>query len=323
MKLELTATPTDLPSKSPKSISDFKIGRTIGKGSFGTVFVAQEKSSGQVFAIKSIRKSRIQSDQSYFFIKSEKEILSSIKSPFAVNYFGSFQDTSNVYLIQEYLPGGELFSLINSMKKLHVSQAKLITAEIVLFFTHLHKQNVVYRDLKPENILISALGHVKVVDFGFASTMTEEGSMFCGTLEYLAPEVVLRERHGQAVDWWTLGILLFEMLVGKSPFRSKLPTVVFEKIVKTCPEFPRGFDLDAKDLVLRLLEKDPKVRIGAEEVKKHQFFKDVDWDEVEKLACPTFDVPVLRHQMDSSYFQCYNEMEGVVNRGVKYSFQGF
>lgn len=323
MKPELTEAPTDLSLKSQKSISDYKIGRIIGKGSFGTVFIAQEKSSGQVFAIKSIRKSRIQSDQSYFFIKSEKEILSNIKSPFAVKFYGSFQDPTNIYLIQEYLPGGELFSLINSMKKLHISQAKLIAAEIVLFFTHIHKQNIVYRDLKPENILISALGHVKIVDFGFASTLTEEGSMFCGTLEYLAPEVVLRERHGQPVDWWTLGILIFEMLVGKSPFRSKLPSVILEKIIKTCPEFPRGFDLDAKDLVLKLLEKDPKIRIQAEDVKKHQFFKDVDWNEIEKLACPTFDVPVLRHQMDSSYFQCYNEMEGIVNRGVKYSFQGF
>lgn len=324
MKLELTPAPQDLAPSSLKSLSDYKLGRIIGKGSFGKVFIAQEKSSGSVFAIKSIQKSRIQTDSAYSFIKSEKDMLSCVNSPFSVKFFESFQDKSNVYFVQEYLPGGELFSLISSKKRLEVSQAKLITAEIVMFFVHLHKFGVVYRDLKPENIMISATGHVKVVDFGFAARIEECSNTFCGTLEYLAPEMIAREGHGFEVDWWTLGILLFEMLTGRSPFRSKLPQVTFEKILKTSPEFPRNFDSLAKDLILSLLEKDPKKRIKSQDIQKHQFFKDINWDDIEKQSYPTFDVPILRSEMDSSYFPYYDERDtSVYNRSLKYSFEGF
>ena len=309
--------------KIAESIDCYSLGRIIGKGSFGTVYVAQDKSSNQVFAIKSVHKSKIVTDASYAFLRSEKEILTQIDSPFAVQYFGSFQDETCVYFVQEFIPGGELFSLITRQHQLSLSQAKLIMAEIVIFLNQLHKQGIVYRDLKPENILISATGHVKIVDFGFASKIEEQAKTFCGTLEYLAPEIVKRRKHGLEVDWWTCGVLLYEMITGRSPFSAKSTNSVFEKIMNCDPCFPSRIDSDAKDLIMKLLEKDPNKRIKGEEVQKHEFFKDLDWGEVYRLSYQTFPVPIMRNSMDASHFPCYSEKSTGLSGSVKYSFEGF
>jgi serine/threonine protein kinase len=308
--------------KRKENIGNYHVGRVIGKGTFGTVFIAQDKASNQVFAIKSILKSKITTEASYLFLRSEKEILSQLSSPFAVSYFGCFQDDSSVYFKQEFIPGGELFSLITRQQFLSVRQSKFIMSEIVLFLNHLHDKGIVYRDLKPENILISSTGHVKIVDFGFASKSEEHSKTFCGTVEYLSPEIIKRKPHGTEVDWWTCGVLLFEMLTGRSPFGGKSSTQTFERILNQEPIFPSRVDSDAKDLISKLLQKDPQKRIKGEEVQKHQFFKDIDWHEVEKMSYPTFQPPSLRTSLDASYFPHYNEKK-VLGGSVKYSFEGF
>lgn len=310
-------------AKISGSIEGYILGRVIGKGSFGTVQVAQDKASNQVVAIKSIQKAKILTDTAYEFLRSEKEILSQIHNEFVVQYFGSFQDEDFVYFVQEFVPGGELFSLITRLDVMSLAQAKLVMAEIVLFLNQLHKQGIVYRDLKPENILISATGHVKIVDFGFASKIEEQTKSFCGTLEYLAPEIVKRNRHGLEVDWWTCGVLLYELLTGRSPFSGKSTNSIFEKIMNSQPCFPARIDADAKDLITKLLEKDPNKRIKGDEVQKHEFFKDLDWGEVEKQTYQTFDVPRLRNPMDVSYFPFYNEKSTSSKASAKYSFEGF
>ena len=149
-----------------------------------------------------------------------------------------------------------------------------------MFLNQLHKQRILYRDLKPENILISATGQVKTVDFEFASKIDEQTKTFCGTLEYLAPDIVKRNRYRLEFDWWTCGVLLYEMLTGRSPFSGNSTNSIFEKIMNSQLCFPSRIDSDAKDLITKLLEKDPNKRLKGEEVQKHEFFKDLAWGEV-------------------------------------------
>ena len=289
------------------SISDYQLGRTIGKGSFGNVVQCQHIESGSLYAIKCIKKSKVTTKAIFEHLKNEKQVLSTLKSPFTVDFFGSFQDHNNIYFITEYIPGGELFKLLRTHRVLAISSVRFYAAEITSALEYLHSRNIVYRDLKPENVLVSATGHVKLIDFGFA-TQIKEGetcSSFCGTLEYLAPEIVQRIGHGLAVDWWTLGVLLYELLVGTPPFVGGSTQGLFEKIVKTEVSFPKDLDEEARDLIGKLLTKKPWERISGKDVMGHRFFKDVDWGEVEKKGMVPPWVPVLRDESDTSHFDEY------------------
>ena len=250
------------------SINDYELGRIIGKGSFGNVVQCQHRESGRLHAIKCIKKCKITTSAMFEHLKSEKHVLGMLKSPFTVEFFGCFQDQYSIYFITEYIPGGELFKLLRNRRVLAINYVRFYAAEITSALVHLHSMNIVYRDLKPENILITATGHVKLIDFGFATHLKEgeSSSSFCGTLEYLAPEIVQRTRHDFAVDWWTLGILLYELLMGSTPFSSVSTQALLEKITKNRVTFPKDMDEDAKDLIGKLLAKKPWERIGGKEV---------------------------------------------------------
>ena len=305
------------------SIDEFEVGAVIGRGSFGTVVVARHKLKGEVFAIKIIQKSKIITRGGYNFVKNEREVLGSLRSTFAAEFFGSFQDEKSLYLVQEFVQGGELFRYLKESGKLTLQQAKTVCAEITQFLEDLHVNGIIYRDLKPENIMISSTGHIKVVDFGFAAYLNKESFTFCGTLDYLSPEMVKKQGHSFEVDWWTLGILLYELLVGYPPFYSKSFFQTSDKILKNDPIFPQEFDCDAQDLIIKLLDKNHKTRMTGKDIKTHPFFKDTNWVEVQKCEISPFYTPEIKNDMDTSNFKSYCKSKHSSSGNTKFSFTGY
>ena len=210
--------------KVPISMDSFDILSTIGRGSYGKVMMVERKSDHSVFAIKTIHKSRLIKSHKVHTVFNERNILVKVEHPFIVELFSAFQTDTKFYLVLEYVPGGELFSYVKRRKTLPLSEARLYIAEIALAIDYLHSIGVVYRDLKTENILLGEDGHLKLTDFGLSKDLSflDVTSSFCGTNEYLAPEIIRREPYSFPVDWWTLGILSYEILYGKTPFSNPI-----------------------------------------------------------------------------------------------------
>jgi serine/threonine protein kinase len=208
----------------------------------------------------------------------------SLSHPFIVNMRALQQDSRSLYLMMDYVDGGELYKLIQSLGKLEPSQARFFASQIVLCFEYLHERNFIYRDLKPENVLIHTSGYLKLSDFGFIKRLKdgERTYTICGTPEYLAPEIIMNKGHGKAVDWYTLGIFIYELLVGRCPFMNEDPFEIFKKIVQTKITFPKDMDKGAKSLIRHLTDHDLSKRYGnlkhgVEDIKRHRFFKDINF----------------------------------------------
>ena len=274
--------------------TDFEPLRCLGKGTYGTVLLVKQQSTGKLYAQKQFRKASLTvQKQLVEQTKTERVILESInRHPFVVKLFYAFQDHEKLYLILEYAQGGELFTRMLTERMFPEDTAAFYMAEMVLALEHLHHNvGVVYRDLKPENCLLDAEGHLLLTDFGL-SKVAVDGEYRCrsmtGTLEYMAPEVILQQNYGTAVDWWSFGILGFDLLTGSSPFRANNDAKVREKILKAKLVLPYFLSADAKDLLTRLLRKEPKKRLGASmpkdmhAIKNHRFFRKIDWKALEK-----------------------------------------
>ncbi|ESO01970.1 hypothetical protein HELRODRAFT_65617 [Helobdella robusta] len=296
------------------SLSDFEGLKTIGTGSFGTVKVGKLKSTGEVFAIKILGKHRIMRANQVQHTISEKRILRSMDFPFIVKAFHHFSDNANLYMVMEYCPGGELFKLIQRYNFFSETMAKFYGAQVVMAFEFLHEVGVIYRDLKPENILIDAQGYIKLVDFGLAKETRASTHTMCGTPDYLAPEMLQGKSYDKSVDWWALGVLLFEMVAGYIPYYAETNTESYAKILTKKVFIPVKFSKELGDLVRHLLKKDPKCRLGctingAKTVKMHSWFDDVSWLKIlEKKVIPPY-VPVLKSDMDTSNFDPYEDVE--------------
>lgn len=227
----------------------------------------------------------------------------------------SFEDCQRLYLLLEFAPGGQLLSRI-PVRGMSAEVGRFYVSEVVLVLEYLHGESVMHRDLKPENVLIGADGHIKVTDFGTAKRTEERSFSFCGTAEYLAPEVVMRKGHGAAVDWWAVGILLYELLTGKPPFQAATPYALYTSILTTAVAYPAHLSNSAKTLISALLEKDAGCRLGskagAEEVKRHPFFTNVAWKRLEDRTESPPWVPVLRNAQDTGYFQDAAQLEAVL-----------
>ena len=273
---------------------DFEPLRCLGKGSYGTVILVKHEATGRLYAQKQFRKaSLIVHKQLVEQTKTERVILESInRHPFVVKLYYAFQDHEKLYLILEYASGGELFTRMLTEKMFTEETAAFYMAEMVLALEHLHHTvGVVYRDLKPENCLLDSEGHLLLTDFGL-SKVAVDGEYRCnsmtGTVEYMAPEVILQKHYGTAVDWWSLGILGFDLLTGSSPFHANNETKIKEKILKSKLILPYFLSADAKDLLTRFLRKEPKKRLGAsmprdmQLIKSHRFFRKIDWKKLEK-----------------------------------------
>lgn len=289
----------------------FKVGDTLGTGTFGRVrLVTYKHKKNYYLALKMLKKSEIIRLKQVEHIKAEKAILSRIAHPFIVNLYCAFQDPKNLYMLMEYVIGGELFSQLRKVGRFSNETSRFYAAEIILALDYLHQQNICYRDLKPENLLIDKDGHIKITDFGFAKVVQDRTWTLCGTPEYLAPEIIQSKGHGKAVDWWALGILVYEMLAGYPPFYDENPFGIYQKILAGKVEFPRHFDPNAKDLIKKLLTADRTKRFGclkngAEDIKKHKWFKGLDWEKCfERKIKPPY-VPAYRAPNDTSNFDKY------------------
>eukprot|EP01053_Blabericola_migrator_P005843 Blabericola_migrator_1__5842@NODE_295_length_10235_cov_141_552026_g242_i0_p4_GENE_NODE_295_length_10235_cov_141_552026_g242_i0NODE_295_length_10235_cov_141_552026_g242_i0_p4_ORF_typecomplete_len516_score54_36Pkinase/PF00069_25/4_2e75Pkinase_Tyr/PF07714_17/1_3e44Kinaselike/PF14531_6/2_5e17Kdo/PF06293_14/2_9e07Pkinase_fungal/PF17667_1/6_6e07WaaY/PF06176_11/6_9e07APH/PF01636_23/2_6e05RIO1/PF01163_22/8_8e05YrbLPhoP_reg/PF10707_9/0_076YukC/PF10140_9/0_077ActFrag_cataly/PF09192_10/0_12FTA2/PF13095_6/2 len=299
------------------ALSDFELRKTVGTGTFGRVRVVRLREGPTYLqtvpmALKILRKSKIIQMKQVEHVKSEKAILQAINHPFIVNLCASFQDEKRLFMLMEYVNGGELFSHLRREQRLPNEHAKFYAAEIVLAFDYLHDLRIVYRDLKPENLLLDGQGHIKLTDFGFAKVVDDRTWTLCGTPEYLAPEIIQSKGHGKSVDWWALGILIFEMLVGAPPFYDENPMNIYKKVLEGNVEFPEYLESKAKDLIRKLLTQDRTKRYGclkygAEDVKRHKWFRGIDWQECfdRKIRAPF--IPGVKGPDDTSMFDSYPE----------------
>lgn len=268
------------PVSAPK-LDSFKMVRVIGKGSFGKVFLVRENKTGEMFALKVLRKDNIIKRNQVEHTKTERSVLGYVKHPFVVALNMAFQSKDKLYFVLDYCAGGELFFHLGKLGKFQESRARFYAAEIVLAISYVHSLDIIYRDLKPENVLLDARGHVRLTDFGLSkegiSNSSSGANSFCGTPEYLAPEILNRQGHGRAVDWWSLGALLYEMLTGLPPFYCQDREKLFEKIRKSDLHYPASLSRPAKSLLRGLLTRDPTQRLGsgprdAEDIQRHEFF---------------------------------------------------
>ena len=299
-------------------IKDFEKLNTVGLGSYGRVCLCKKKKSGKVYVMKILKKNDIIKQKQVDHVYSEYTILSKLKHPFIVQLIGvNFEDPKYIYFILEYIQGGELFTLLRSNVTFPVPQTKFYIAHIITVFEYLHSKNIIYRDLKPENILINKNGYLKLTDFGFAKQLDSEKAKtytLCGTPEYLAPEIILNKGHGKAVDWWTLGILLFEMLVGIDPFSDDEPMKTYQKILKGKINFPKEIDKDAKSLIKHLLVQDTTKRYGClkngvKDILNHRFFDGFDWKNFVYLSMEAPYIPQIKNDEDTSNFEKYPESD--------------
>ncbi|CAE6334352.1 unnamed protein product [Rhizoctonia solani] len=296
------------------SLKDFRILHTLGTGSFGRVHLACSRHNHRHYAIKVLNKAKVVQQKQVEHTNSERSVLALARHPFIVNLWGTFQDVNNLFMVMDFVPGGELFTLLRKSRRFPSPVAKFYTAEVILAIDYLHSHDIIYRDLKPENILLGADGHIKLTDFGFAKIVPDITWTLCGTPDYLAPEIVNQKSYNKSVDWYAVGILLYEMLAGAPPFFSEEsnPIRLYERIRAGRIEYPRHFEAGAVDLMRGLLVTDLSLRLGnmiggSKDVFNHPWFSEVPWEKLANKEVGPPYVPQLGGDGDASQFERYNE----------------
>ena len=298
--------------KTIKSVEldDFQIMKVLGRGTFGKVCLVQYKPTKEYYAMKSLKKDVLLDMDQVQSTILEKKILQSLDHPFLVGMVFCFQTEERIYFIMPFIRGGELFQHLRTEKFFKEDKARFYAASMGIALEYLHNHGIVYRDIKPENILIGEDGYLKLIDFGMAKMLkgNEKAMSFCGTPEYLAPEIITGEGHNRAADWWSYGILLFEMLCGIPPFYCENTERMYDLITNAELRFPKRIQLseNAKDLIKKLLIKKQDKRLGVEkgfeEIKSHPFFQGFDFNALlaKKLEAPF--IPVLKDSLDVGNF---------------------
>ncbi|CAJ0569423.1 unnamed protein product, partial [Mesorhabditis spiculigera] len=327
---------------------DFELLSLLGKGGFAKVFQVRKTSGpdeGTLYAMKVLKKATlVQNQKDTAHVKSERHILEAVRNPFICSLHYAFQTEGKLYLVLEYLSGGELFACLEKEGIFPERTAAFYLAEITLALEHLHRNGIIYRDLKPENIILDSAGHIKLTDFGLSKEAIEgdiKTHTFCGTIEYMAPEILTRQGHNQAVDWWSLGTLMFDMLTGSPPFIAENRKKTIDKILKSRITLPAYLGSDARDLLRHLLKRNPESRIGAgpngiDDLKAHPFFvANVNWVQVASRESKPPFVPNLTHAEDVSNFDtqftsmpavdtpCEHSLATFLQEGVANPFAGF
>jgi len=270
----------------------------IGKGSFGKVLQVRKKDNGKIYAMKILNKKNIMERNEVDHAKTEKSVLQKLIHPFLVNLHYSFQSPDKLYFVMDYVNGGELFFHLQKSRRFDEERTRFYCAEICCGIEYLHQNGVLYRDLKPENLLLTGDGHICMTDFGIAKegllSDDDRTATFCGTPEYLAPEILEGGGYGKGVDWWSFGTLMFEMLTGLPPFYSQDVQQMYSKIMTAKVKYPEHISENAKDLLQKLLVRDPEKRLtDPEQIKAHPWFSVIDWDRlVDKQITPPFIPPV-------------------------------
>nr|XP_020864527.1 LOW QUALITY PROTEIN: microtubule-associated serine/threonine-protein kinase 3 [Phascolarctos cinereus] len=318
-----------VPSRRKPCENDFETIKLISNGAYGAVYLVRHRETRQRFAIKKINKQNLVLRNQIQQVFVERDILTFAENPFVVSMFCSFETRRHLCMVMEYVEGGDCATLLKNMGPLPVDMARMYFAETVLALEYLHNYGIVHRDLKPDNLLITSLGHIKLTDFGLSkiglmsmTTNLYEGHIekdarefvdkqVCGTPEYIAPEVIFRQGYGKPVDWWAMGVILYEFLVGCVPFFGDTPEELFGQVISDDIIWPDGDEalpMDAQDLITKLLRQSPLDRLGtggAYEVKQHPFFHNLDWTGL--LRQKAEFIPQLEAEDDTSYFDTRSE----------------
>uniref|UniRef100_A0A673C379 non-specific serine/threonine protein kinase n=1 Tax=Sphaeramia orbicularis TaxID=375764 RepID=A0A673C379_9TELE len=292
--------------------SQFELLKVLGQGSFGKVFLVRKVTApdaNQLYAMKVLKKATLKV-RDRVRTKMERDILADVNHPFVVKLHYAFQTEGKLYLILDFLRGGDLFTRLSKEVMFTEEDVKFYLAELALGLDHLHSLGIIYRDLKPENILLDEEGHIKLTDFGLCKEAIDhekKAYSFCGTVEYMAPEVVNRQGHIHSADWWSFGVLMFEMLTGALPFQGKDRKETMNLILKARLGMPQFLSAEAQSLLRALFKRNPANRLGsgadgAEEIKRHGFFSTIDWNKLfRKEVKPPFRPAVARPD-DTFYF---------------------
>uniref|UniRef100_A0A671XTW8 Protein kinase C n=1 Tax=Sparus aurata TaxID=8175 RepID=A0A671XTW8_SPAAU len=289
------------------TVDDFVLHKMLGKGSFGKVFLAELKKSGQFYAVKALKKDVVLMDDDVECTMVERRVLSlAWENPFLTHLYCTFQTKENLFFVMEYLNGGDLMFHIQNCHKFDTHRATFYAAEIICGLQFLHSKGIIYRDLKLDNVLLDSEGHIKIADFGMCKENMQDDfrtSTFCGTPDYIAPEILLGQKYNSAVDWWSFGVLLYEMLIGQSPFHGRDEEELFQSIRTDNPVYPRWLTKDAKDILIKLFVREPEERLGVKgNIRQHNFFSSTDWNALQqRQVAPPFR-PTLSSPSDCSNF---------------------
>lgn len=292
--------------------SQFELLKVLGQGSFGKVFLVKKISGSdarQLYAMKVLKKATLKV-RDRVRTKMERDILVEVNHPFIVKLHYAFQTEGKLYLILDFLRGGDLFTRLSKEVMFTEEDVKFYLAELALALDHLHSLGIIYRDLKPENILLDEEGHIKLTDFGLSKESIDhekKAYSFCGTVEYMAPEVVNRRGHTQSADWWSFGVLMFEMLTGTLPFQGKDRKETMTMILKAKLGMPQFLSPEAQSLLRMLFKRNPANRLGAgpdgvEEIKRHSFFSTIDWNKLYRREIHPPFKPATGRPEDTFYF---------------------
>uniref|UniRef100_A0A8B9L1N1 protein kinase C n=1 Tax=Astyanax mexicanus TaxID=7994 RepID=A0A8B9L1N1_ASTMX len=330
-------------------LADFDLIRVIGRGSYAKVLLVRLKKNEHIYAMKVVKKELVHDDEDIDWVQTEKHVFEQASTnPFLVGLHSCFQTESRLFLVIEYVNGGDLMFHMQRQRKLPEEHARFYAAEICIALNFLHEKGIIYRDLKLDNVLLDQDGHIKLTDYGMCKEGIRPGdttSTFCGTPNYIAPEILRGEDYGFSVDWWALGVLMFEMMAGRSPFDiitdnpdMNTEEYLFQVILEKPIRIPRSLSVKAASVLKGFLNKDPKERLGCQvqtgftDIKSHTFFRSIDWDQLEqKQVTPPFKPQITDdYGLDNFDTQFTNEPvqltpddEDVIKRIDQSEFEGF
>ena len=309
--------------KSKITLDDFQTVKVLGTGAFGKVSLVYNEELKRYFAMKALKKEYIKKSQQTKHTKEERKILETIDYPFISKLYYAFQTKKSLYMITEFMAGGEMFHHLHDCGHFDENRTRFYIAELILAIDHLHKHNILYRDLKPENILLDEIGHIKLTDFGLSKIMNniekDKTYTVCGTPVYVAPEVLTGQGYNKLVDWWSLGVLLYEFLAGYSPYReakNRVDIQIYKKKLKQDPLISNT----AFDLITKLCQYNVRLRIGknVKDIKNHKFFESIDWVKLEKKGITPPFKPKIRYQGDVRNFdKMFTDMPITSTLGTK------
>jgi serine/threonine protein kinase len=327
--LNIDPVPLDLPvfantpsslhnsTRQSKSLVDFELLKVIGRGSYGKCYLVRRIKSGELLAMKVMHKKELVNRNVLDNIKAERLVLEKINHPYLVSLRYAFQTDEKLYLLMQYQSGGEMFAKIERDGSFIEAHARFYLQEIIVALNYLHQNGIIYRDLKPENVLFQSSGHIALTDFGFAKNFAEKAEIktksFCGSLQYLAPEIVKREEYNEAVDFWCCGIFFFELLTGRTPFSSTNRSDLLKHILGREIKYPKNFSKELISLFKGLLDRNPQTRFTFEQIKKHPYFATTDWKAVANMTTVPPFVPELKSDIDVSLFDPRFTSEEVID----------
>ena len=296
-------------------LGDYQIGETIKILPLGRVKIAKNKHTNENILIKILKKSTIINTKQTQHIFNEINLFPTLSHPWISNFKGANHDEKYVYIGLEFVPGGELFSLLKKEKSFSLDRTTFYAGQIVYILEYLHSKNIVYRNLKLENILIDKNGYLKLIDFELAKEVKDRTYTMCGTAAYLAPEIILNKGYGLSVDWWALGVLIYEMISGVDPFEDDDVMKIYENILQRKLVFSSDFDEKSKSLIKHLLEPDLSKRYGnlkngVDDIKQHRFFKDLNWNKLLKQEIKAEYIPEIKNDNVLSNFNVYPDSDG-------------